>query len=725
MQAGRVTSSIVHIQHTKLWLLLMTTLSIAACVSSTIPERLVGLKAAPAMPPAEAIADPLFSKPYIDIDVWRQTPVPHRYVHGGFADTETRFSFYFPPESQYHGRFFQHITPIPDSENLAQTLPPGSYNRIGFAIDSGAYFVETNGGGKVDYSVPGGTLLDPTITAYRANAAAARYSRAVAQTIYVSNARPYGYAYGGSGGGYRTIGSMENTDGVWDGAVPYVIGSTMAIPNMFSVRMHAMRILKDKFANIVDAMEPGGSGNPYANLTTEESAALREVSRMGFPLPAWFGHKTMGIHGFAALYQGVVATDPTYFTDFWTTPGYLGFDKPETFDGHRLQLETTVVEAITAAAAARLEIVTNPFNSAARGGVDNAFKQVSGEEADRIVAFRLARTPPAVDFLGGDLMVLSGNAKGTKLTLARIVDNIVVLGLGTAATAKRVEVGDTIRIENSNFLAAQTYHRHQVPGTDFPAWDQFRSPDGNPIFPQRSMLIGPLFVQATAGSTMTGMVDEKMIIVASLWDREALPWQADWYRQRVAQYHGAKANDYVRLYYTEHALHGDELLTSDKTRVVSYRGILQQALRDLAAWVEDGVEPPASTRYEIVDSQVVVPSDANNRYGIQPTVNLTVNGRQRIDVEAGETVRFEAVINAPQEAGTIVTADWDFDGSGEFSIQSKVPLDRRSLQVSQEHTFDTPGTYFPALRSTLQREGNRNTAYARISNLGRIRVVVR
>ena len=130
--------------------------------------------------------------------------------------------------------------------------------------------------------------------------------------------RPYGYAYGGSGGAYRTVGSFENTSGVWDGVVPYVLGSTMAIPNMFTVRIRAMRILRDKFPQIVDAVEPGGSGDPYAGLTDEQAGALREVTRMGFPLPSWFGYKTMGIHGFAALYQGVVSGDSPYFTDFWT-----------------------------------------------------------------------------------------------------------------------------------------------------------------------------------------------------------------------------------------------------------------------------------------------------------------------------------------------------------------------------------------------------------------------
>ena len=58
--------------------------------------------------------------------------------------------------------------------------------------------------------------------------------------------RPYGYGFGGSGGAYRTVGGIENTEGVWDGVVPYVLGSPMAIPNVFTVRMYAMRVLHDK-----------------------------------------------------------------------------------------------------------------------------------------------------------------------------------------------------------------------------------------------------------------------------------------------------------------------------------------------------------------------------------------------------------------------------------------------------------------------------------------------
>ena len=89
-----------------------------------------------------------------------------------------------------------------------------------------------------------GTDIDPTIGAFRANAAAAQYSREVAMEMY-GGKRPYGYAFGGSGGGFRTIAGAENTEGVWDGVVPYVIGSPMSIPNVFTVRTYAMRVLEE------------------------------------------------------------------------------------------------------------------------------------------------------------------------------------------------------------------------------------------------------------------------------------------------------------------------------------------------------------------------------------------------------------------------------------------------------------------------------------------------
>ena len=300
--------------------------ALAGC--TTIPEPSAATSASrsigtPIQSEGFSIEDTLFAEPYVDIQEWRDTPIRHFYVRGGFEGTNTRYSYYLPEADGYEGRFLQHVTPVPDSENLAQSTPAGPFNKFGFSAASGGYFVETTGGGSIDLTQGSQALADSTITAYRANAAAAQFSRHVARQFYNTEDRPFGYYYGGSGGAFRTIGAMESTSGVWDGAVPYVSGSTMAIPNMSTVRMQALRVLRDKFPQIVDALEPGGSGDPYAGLTPCEASVLREVEAMGFPMESWFGWRTMGLHGFAALYGGVSQADPTYFQDFWNTPGEL------------------------------------------------------------------------------------------------------------------------------------------------------------------------------------------------------------------------------------------------------------------------------------------------------------------------------------------------------------------------------------------------------------------
>ena len=278
-------------------------------------------------------SDPTFNEPYVDIDEWRDKPMRHRFVHGGFKGTEARFSFYFPPKERYQGRFFQVVTPIPMSELSGEQAY--GVDHLGFSLDSGAYFVQTNQGGMAATASPG-AAVDPTIAGYRVNAAAAQYSRVIAVQMY-GQQRPYGYAFGGSGGGFRTIGGMENTVGVWDGAVPFVIGSPMALPNVFTVRLHAMRILRDKFPTIVDALEPGGSGDMYAGLNQEEREALLEATRMGFPPRAWFAHQVMGMGAMAFLQGSVLSADPTYVDDFWKVPGYLGANAPESLRRARIR----------------------------------------------------------------------------------------------------------------------------------------------------------------------------------------------------------------------------------------------------------------------------------------------------------------------------------------------------------------------------------------------------
>jgi len=660
-----------------------------------------------------------FNEPYVDVDEWRDQPIRHRYVHGGFTGTETRFSFYFPPKEAYKGHFFQYITPVPDNEFLSQGMK-GEEDKISFAVSNGAYFIETNGGGMVN----SGNLIG----AYQANAASAQYSRVIANTFY-GEKHHYGYAFGGSGGAYRTVGGIENTDGVWDGVVPYVIGSPIAIPNVFSVRMNAMRILNDKFPQIIDALEPGGSGDMYTGLNNEEREALKEVTKMGFPPKSWFGYETMGVHGFAAVYPGMVMADKSYFeTDFWQTKGYLGENPSASIHASRIQFVSKIKAFVSEKEAVEQNLIS-PYSENERGTAEAAWKSVGMTEAAMPIAFQLENTPPDVNFMGGDLIIKSGAAAGNVLRANTIGGDKVVFHFADPKVLALIKVGDEVQVDNSNFLAAQTYHRHQDPGSEYSVWEQFRDENNRPLYPQRPVLLGPLFTKSAAGVVPTGKFNGKMIIVASLWDREAFPWQADWYYSKVKEHVGDDVDNYFRLWYVDRALHGDLTMQEDPTRTVSYLGVLQQALLDVSNWVENGVEPPASTNYTIEDGQVILPSIAADRKGIQAVVDVKVNGGERADIDHGQSATFTATIEIPPHTGRIVGAEWDFEGNKDFPVtedltHAVINDSGTQLILKSNYTFLKPGTYFPTLRVISQRDGNTETPFTRIQNLNRVRVVV-
>jgi hypothetical protein len=305
-----------------------------------------------------------------------------------------------------------------------------------------------------------------------------------------------------------------------------------------------------------------------------------------------------------------------------------------------------------------------------------------------------------------------------------VVGDVVQFASGSGAVLAQLRAGDEVEFDNSDLLAVETYHRHQVPGPEYPAWDQFRDSDGTPRFPQRPMLLGPLFTTVAAGSLPTGEIKGKMILVEALWDREALPWQADWYRSRVREHMDDSIDDRFRLWYVDHALHGDSDEQEDAAHTVSYVGVLQQALRDLAAWVERDVPPPASTNYRIDDAQVVVPARAEDRLGIQPVVSLTVDGHARAEAGVGSPVGFEAAVEVPPGSGTVVAVEWDFRGEATFGERSAVSGTDTALVVRAQHTYERPGVYFPAVRVVSQRDRDETTPFARLQNLGRVRVVV-
>jgi hypothetical protein len=311
------------------------------------------------------------------------------------------------------------------------------------------------------------------------------------------------------------------------------------------------------------------------------------------------------------------------------------------------------------------------------------------------------------------------------MTLLCVLDDIAVFGPAPSATMIQLAPGDSVVVDNSGFLAAQTYHRHQMPPetAEYPVWDQFRDSDGSPLYPQRPLVLGPLFAAAAAGTVQSGRFEGKMIVVESLLDREALPWQADWYRAKAQEHLGGELDDNFRLWYTDNALHGDDETQESPTHTISYLGALHQALRDLSRWVEEGVAPPPSTRYEVVDGQVLVPVDAVQRRGIQPVVSLTVDGEVRADVAVGDVITCRATARVPEGAGVIVTVEWDFDGAGSFPIAESIAVAER-VDAQRQFSFASPGVYFPTVRVAAHRNGDRTSPYARIQNLARVRVVV-
>jgi len=649
--------------------------------------------------------DAKYGEPFIDKDEWRDTPVRHRYLHGGFKGSDLLFSMYFPPKEQYQGRFLQPLQAVSGNENMAP-MALSQANSFGFAIASGGYLIESNQGSK---NMFGGDSY--------ANAAVAQFSRELAAQMYGKH-RTYGYVFGGSGGAFKTLGCIENHPGVWDGGIPFVHGSPVAIPNVFTVQAHAMRVLADKFPQIVDAIEPGGSGDMYAGLNAEQKEALQEVTRMGFPPRAWFNVQKIayGYTGvFTTLVDRIVDGDPTYFNDFWTKPGYLGANPTESLKRARIQQPTKIKALVMPEEARSMGIPLSMPTSQTQSGVQFP------------AALRMENLP-AGNLQGASILVKSGGAKDHIFYIVGVVRDMVMIGFGAGhfQAAAALRAGDEVSVDNSIYLATQTYHRHQVQPPEYYVWNQFKGPDGKPLYPQRPKLLVDKVM--TGGSTMSGNFNGKIMVLHALMDEAAYPWQGDWFRTRVKAALGTQFDDRYRLYYIDNTMHTTQTSTPKDprpvatTRVVSYQGALQQMLRDLAAWVERGVAPPDGTSYKVSDGQVQIAAAPRDRKGVQPVVNVKANGGARAEVPVGQAVSFTADVEAPPKTGFIVKAEWDFEGTGEYPAVSDIKPEAR-VAVKTAYTFTKPGTYFPALRVTSSRSANGDD-YAQVLNIGRVRVVV-
>jgi hypothetical protein len=296
--------------------------------------------------------------------------------------------------------------------------------------------------------------------------------------------------------------------------------------------------------------------------------------------------------------------------------------------------------------------------------------------------------------------------------------------LGERVRSALTTMGDTVA--NRWNIANRFYYRYQTPPAS-EGWvglDQFHKADGTPLYPQRPVKDPGFYAFVSGNAAFDGSVIGKVITVSNLYDTDALPWHTDWYRQRVEANLGKAADDNYRVYFNDHADHQDAPVAGERAKhLVNWYGMVEQALRDVAAWAENGVQPPASTNYKVEHAQVIVPDNANARRGIQPIVDLTIKGKQDAAIRAGQTLTLKAKVQAPDGAGKIVKAEWDLDGDG---VYTDAPIARAGnvLTLQTTATFDKPGTYLLSLRVSSERNGDETAKFALAQNLDRVKVVV-
>ena len=682
-------------------------------------------------PPRYVPEDKFFGAAYIDTDEWRNTgAISH--VHGGFTGTETRFSFYFPEAKQYQGRFFHALQGGTGGSETTVLDAIRAYDQFGVvpprsllaAFDCGGYLIESNQGHTGDLL---GVKGEQSVLCWRASAESARFARLVAQQMYGAMPR-YGYLYGGSGGAARTFNGLEMVKGVWSAGVPFVAPHESS-GTFFSLQANVVRLLGPQgLGRLNDAVEVGGSGNPFDGMNNEQAEALKLLYKSGHSRRIGLENPSEQVLVWSYTAQMFQEFDPAYFDDFWNKPGYLGHDDPKSLEADRLHVKARVTRVISANELLDYKPAVTVVDERGQGARARGVR--GRREQDRPRAIVIDGGGELLGKMGcSNLTFTSGAAKGRdRFVFAVIGDALVAGGIGKELL-EGVKPGDEVTIDNSKYLAFCYHWRHQVE----PKYHEWAHSviDGQPIYPQRPKL--KKMQSYYPYSHNVG--DCKVMIVQNMLDRGTWPSSAAAHAQEYAKVKGEQwAKDNLRVYFNDHAWHGsppepaaDEAAPVLATKLVDYQGAVHRALRELVAWVEQGREPPPSTRYEYTaDCDIRVPASASERAGLQPVVALTGNGQSaRVQVPVGTTVQFEARAQMPSGAGRIVAAEWDYDGLGKYPYRhAEIDGKAQQLTLRGSHTYDKPGTYFACVRVTGQADGDVKSPLYRVPNLGRIRIVV-
>ncbi|GAB7336448.1 hypothetical protein MBLNU13_g09742t1 [Cladosporium sp. NU13] len=289
------------------------------------------------------------------------------------------------------------------------------------------------------------------------------------------------------------------------------------------------------------------------------------------------------------------------------------------------------------------------------------------------------------------------------------------------------QIGSTVQVDDRWVLAAFSYACHQVPdqAKGFYGFDRLRDAKGDPICPQRSVDVNKIISQSVSGgSTHSGAIRFKAISIVNMEDYNAFPWHGDCYHSQVTHSLEVAFENDFRLWFNERAAHEPYAPTEDQFRTFSFRGILEQALRDLGEWVEHDIAPSPETNYTVSTmNQIGLAKRADTRHGIQPVIIMTANGIKHLDIPIGTEVELEAHNKVHPNASAIVKIEWDVFGSEDFTTADLRDF-TEAKTVSLKFIYSQPGRFTPSIRVTAQRDGNMASRWALVQNLGRVSVKV-
>ncbi len=693
-------------------LALASTLPAVAAVCPTVGKPVLG--AEPQILIDATCEDPGFNERNFVIDKVSQATltvkdtgqqIPYTQVDGHFNPTHTKATlppgvrsspttvrhgvkWLFPAKEFWRNRFFDAVYPLPLSQSF--TGDPT------FEFTHGGYLVNVSPG-------------SPNV-GYRVDAAASKLAKVYANKLYANSARIYGYVYGISGGSIQTMGAVEGTTGVWDGAMPTSLATDgLSMHSFMWDSLFMMAVPPAQRALIVQAVKTGSTQNIYEGLNPEQHAILDEFLNAGFAPRAL---EDTGTFYFPLPFYtagSLASIDPTYEDDFWSKPGYEGANPPRFLTAAKVDGFATITGINRDARNAPTSVTFDPVTVPKMGSMGSDGLQFYVYAADE-----KTRT------MGASGGTLNGDLKGATLTLK---------GPNDPAMLKTLTIGGKIRINNRFLLALCFYPRHDIVTNGNPAYKQYLNADGTPKYPQRSVPGWKLNSLSTQGGTLeTGNIKFKTIIMENLLDNRSFPYTASFYHSQIVKAIGsARADQMVRIYYNDNANHADlfEIKGDDNGFTVGFGGIWLQALVDLVNWVEKGVRPPPSTRYSLDEhNQVSLPVNAAERGGIQPVVTLAVNGTDHASVGVNQAVTLTGKIEAPPNTGKVVRYDWYLGGNPvKYEAPTVLPAPQPVVNVTRTVSFPKPGVYELTLRATAQR-GGVSDYWTNMQNLARVQIVV-